>query len=335
MAMAMRELCRSLLKLCFLTGLLFPGVRAQSPFSSVSISVNWPHSCASYCIDTYGLETGNDIGGALGCAAPYANDCYCATSSKAASIATSFFPSCASRVCDSGDLADDLSVMEEIYASYCMNNGFTQPGMTNWYNPATATTEATSSTASTASLAPGTTTKVSYVTQTTTSPPGANSAGTTLPGLGKCLLLLVFSLVGPFVLAGRLLQVLSSPCSLQSSPVHFPSSSRFAVPRRTPSDSQIKLIDCSLPSNHPSHLHNLRQLGRLHLSRRVPLLRYQHSRPRRRPWCRARRRPAPSCCRSHLLPSPPPPPPCGSLPRCYACTTSIGQPIGWGSSPFL
>jgi hypothetical protein len=185
---------------------------ASADITTVSLAYSYPHDCVNKCLTTSAFVVPAIwMGEAQGCGLPMVNDCYCRTDSHAASVATSFVSDCVSQSCAAGDRSDDLSAMKSIYASYCMGAGFTQPGMTDWYNPATATTSQTSS----SSASPGsnagntvvgstsTTTEVTLVTQTTTGQPSSN-AGTTSPGvlLGKLYLLL-----GPAFLAMGLLQV--------------------------------------------------------------------------------------------------------------------------------
>ncbi|AEO62962.1 uncharacterized protein THITE_2141166 [Thermothielavioides terrestris NRRL 8126] len=122
---------------------------------------DWPHTCVQNCLGRWPMEYSN-VGSELKCDEPFYNDCYCATAAASASKASSFLEACASTACRGGDFSLDLSAMESIYASYCMANGFTQPGATNWYNPATATQ----------GLAQDTT----HVTQTTTSGSLADSS---------------------------------------------------------------------------------------------------------------------------------------------------------------
>ncbi|KPM39063.1 hypothetical protein AK830_g7478 [Neonectria ditissima] len=96
------------------------------------------HSCISKCL-YYTYLT--DMGKAMGCGAPYDNNCYCATASASATVADGFMSKCASSLCQRGDYTLDLSSMQSYYGSYCMAAGYTQPGATEWYNPAEATSE--------------------------------------------------------------------------------------------------------------------------------------------------------------------------------------------------
>jgi hypothetical protein len=153
----------------------------------------WSHPCVERCLGRWAALYDN-IGSALQCASPFYNECYCATAAASASKATSYLASCASTSCKAGDITMDLSAMQSLYASYCMENGFTQPGATAWYNPSATETGAP---------APGsTTTRLSVVTQTIASDSGGDSS--TQPW-GKCLLPLAV------VVAALLLQVLYSP----------------------------------------------------------------------------------------------------------------------------
>lgn len=163
---------------------------------------DWPHSCVQYCLGRWPSLYDN-IGEALECGKPYYNNCYCATAAASASRATSFLASCASQSCAGGDLTVDLSAMQSNYASYCMENGFTQPGATAWYNPGATETRdpAPGSTGKTDPGPASTTTRVSVVTHTTTSDSESGGKPSSQPW-GKCLLPLAV------VVAALLLQVL-------------------------------------------------------------------------------------------------------------------------------
>ena len=148
---------------------------------SINNDLGVGHHCVSRCL-IYTLYVGDDIGDALKCGEPYDNDCYCATASASASVATSWLDKCAGSACAAGDLTRDLSTMQSIYASYCMNAGFTQPGATAWYDPSAA--ETTSSKTATAepsrtatSGPPETTTQLTIVTQTTSGEGSGRSRG--------------------------------------------------------------------------------------------------------------------------------------------------------------
>ncbi|KAH6637123.1 hypothetical protein F5144DRAFT_207228 [Chaetomium tenue] len=169
--MALKEgLLGRLLSLLLLYPQALLAVETVSEFGA-----DWPHSCVQYCLGRWPSLYDN-IGGALQCGRPFYNECYCATAAASASRATSFLASCASTSCEGGDVTLDLSAMQSIYASYCMENGFTQPGATAWYKPAAETgAPAPGSTGETDS-APLTTTRVSVVTQTTASDSGADSS---------------------------------------------------------------------------------------------------------------------------------------------------------------
>jgi hypothetical protein len=198
--------------MAYKTGLLGPVVsllllpQALLAVETVSrFGEEWPHSCVPRCLGDNPSFYDN-IGDALECGRPFYNNCYCATAAASASKATSFLASCASQSCSAGDLTVDLSAMESKYASYCMENGFTQPGATAWYNPdATETRDPVPG--STEAIDPGpasTTTRVSVVTQTTTSDSDSGADSSSQPW-GKCLLPLAV------VVAALLLQVLCSP----------------------------------------------------------------------------------------------------------------------------
>jgi hypothetical protein len=159
---------------------------------TVSITSFYPanqHQCVTDCIYADILT---NIADALHCATPYANDCFCNTGSASASVATSWLSDCASSYCSAGDLSDDLTSMQSIYASYCIAAGFTQPGATDWYNPARQTATTMASPAQTAALgATATTTQVTVVTQTA---PSTGGSAVTQPQ-GKFLLLLAMVMV--------------------------------------------------------------------------------------------------------------------------------------------
>ncbi|RGP64735.1 hypothetical protein FSPOR_7671 [Fusarium sporotrichioides] len=115
----------------------------SADFESVTIGSNLDnvgHTCISKCLYYTVLS---DMGRAMGCDDPYDNNCYCATAAASASQADNFMSKCATSLCSAGDRARDLTSMQSYYASYCMGAGFTQPGATEWYNPAEATEEAT------------------------------------------------------------------------------------------------------------------------------------------------------------------------------------------------
>ena len=165
---------------------------------SVSISANLKgvgHTCISKCLYYTVLS---DIGEALNCDTPYDNNCYCATAAQSASVADEHMSRCASSMCKAGDLKLDLTSMQSFYGSYCMAAGYTQPGATNWYNPAQATEEPKSEepkdTGSDKDAKPSqtangdtpqTSTQLTIVTQTTENDNGATRSR------GKFLLLLV------------------------------------------------------------------------------------------------------------------------------------------------
>ncbi len=193
-------------------------------FATLSLTIQYPHGCVAQCLD---VDPFPDIGVKLGCARPYNNDCYCATDAHAASVVSSYLPQCASSICSSGDLLDDLTAMESIYASYCLNAGYTAPGMTAWYNVGVTTARTgPQPTTGAGSAAPSTTTQLTYVTETNR----PNGAGTTASPLGKSLLLSVLLLGSwlPAVVA-VLLQVRAIPNVFTH---HFCCCVPFAVHRR-------------------------------------------------------------------------------------------------------
>ncbi|EXK88994.1 hypothetical protein FOQG_08227 [Fusarium oxysporum f. sp. raphani 54005] len=123
--------------------LLFLPLALSADFESVTISANLDnvgHACISKCL-YYTLLS--DMGRAMGCDDPYDNNCYCATAAASANKADGFMSKCATSLCSAGDRSRDLTSMQSYYASYCMGAGFTQPGATEWYNPAEATEEPT------------------------------------------------------------------------------------------------------------------------------------------------------------------------------------------------
>jgi len=134
--------------------------------TTVSITVNYPHTCVRRCLSSPGVY--EDMGSIMKCATPYANDCYCATLAPSASRAASWVSQCVSSRCAEGDLSMDLSAMGSVYASYCMGAGLTQPGATNWFNPQAVTTPASPGRTDPPS-APATTTELTVVTETSRS----------------------------------------------------------------------------------------------------------------------------------------------------------------------
>lgn len=186
--------------LCLL--LLYPQALLAVGTGTVSkFGEDWPHDCVQYCLGRW-PNVYDNMGSALQCGKPFYNECYCATAAASASLATSFLASCASTSCAGGDVTLDLSAMQSIYASYCMENGFTQPGATAWYSPAAETGAPAPGNTGETDSAPLTTTRVSVVTQMTAPDSGGSSS---TQSWGKCLLPLVA------VVAAILLQVLYSP----------------------------------------------------------------------------------------------------------------------------
>ncbi|KAF5662223.1 hypothetical protein FHETE_8113 [Fusarium heterosporum] len=123
--------------------LLYLPVVLSADFESVTISENLrnvAHTCISKCLY---YTVFFDMGQAMGCDDPYDNNCYCATAAASASKADGFMSKCATSLCSAGDRSRDLTSMQSFYGSYCMGAGFTQPGATEWYNPAEATEEPT------------------------------------------------------------------------------------------------------------------------------------------------------------------------------------------------
>jgi hypothetical protein len=157
---------------------------------TVTISRDIPnggHPCVSRCL-WYTIFA--DLGSAMGCANPYENACFCATNTNAFTLADDHINSCASERCSKGDIPQDLTSMQSIYASYCMGAGFTQAGATEWFNPAETTgasgggdeneggsggDPAPSQTDNSGAIR--TTTQVSIVTKTTESSSSTQSVG--------------------------------------------------------------------------------------------------------------------------------------------------------------
>jgi hypothetical protein len=134
---------------------------AADPVSITSYIGDSEHGCIRKCLYFPGVY--EDVGTALACATPYDNNCYCATASASASVAKQFIESCASKSCNKGDFSQDITSLRSYYASYCMANGFTQPGLAGWV-PAAATSSPTQDTGT-----PETSTQLTIVTATTQS----------------------------------------------------------------------------------------------------------------------------------------------------------------------
>lgn len=170
--------------------LLYSWLSATNAANTVTIDANFSksgHSCIKRCLwypNVVGQDV-NDLGSILDCGYPYNNECYCPTATASASMASKYIDSCASSRCQKGDLSLDLGSMRSFYASYCMDNGFTQAGVTAWV-PAAATSSFKTSAASTDkpeptatgdSGAPQTTTQLTIVTATTDASGGSKSRG--------------------------------------------------------------------------------------------------------------------------------------------------------------
>jgi hypothetical protein len=176
-------------------------VRAIETVSIYSLTPTNEHQCVTSCLWNNLYE---DVGYPLLCGHPYANNCYCATNSVSASKASAFLSKCGSSSCAAGDLSNDLTAMQSIYASYCMNAGYTQPGATAWFTmegaaptpTGTATPGQRTSSGPQETTVP-TTTQVTLVTQTV----AASSAPGTSRPQGKSIALLLLLAVGaPLVL---------------------------------------------------------------------------------------------------------------------------------------
>ena len=102
---------------------------------TVSIDKKIPtnaHACIDDCL-MRPYHSDPDIGAALQCGDPYEDECYCATVTASASVASRHINECASSHCAAGDMTRDISSMRAIYASYCIAAGFTQPIVSAWY----------------------------------------------------------------------------------------------------------------------------------------------------------------------------------------------------------
>ena len=129
----------------------------------MSISSHYPrnqHRCVTQCIWAIGYS---DIGNALKCGNPYDNNCFCNIASASASAASSWLTACGSSACSAGDITADVTSMHSIYGSYCMNAGFTQPGVTDWLHRSTTITQPEQTPTSNSAQ---TTTQLTVVTQT-------------------------------------------------------------------------------------------------------------------------------------------------------------------------
>lgn len=74
--------------------------------------------CARSCL--YDIPS-DDLNSALGCDAPFPNDCYCRTDQF--TLATSFLSSCASLYCTIGNYGPDYTSEASLYGSYCRAAG--------------------------------------------------------------------------------------------------------------------------------------------------------------------------------------------------------------------
>ena len=150
--------------------------RAIVPVSIATMIPTTEHVCVTRCLYYFWWGNYYGVGEPLSCGVPYDNDCWCATNSASASKARSYITSCASTFCAAGDFSNDLTSIHSVYASYCMNAGYTQPGATDWYTmggPKSSTTSPTTSPATSPTTSPTTSpmpqqTPSSGATQTTT-----------------------------------------------------------------------------------------------------------------------------------------------------------------------
>jgi hypothetical protein len=139
---------------------------------TVSIRPTYPHDCVNKCVYEPDWQMTTAIEDILGCGSPVANNCYCATASASASAVESWISACAATRCGKGDISDDRNAMRSIYASYCLQAGFTAPIISTWYSPATTTASSPKDTSGAITTTP-TATQVTVVTQTA---PPSNSA---------------------------------------------------------------------------------------------------------------------------------------------------------------
>jgi hypothetical protein len=182
---------------CWITSplLILAAILAPLSFSieTVTIEVKSQHGCVSTCLGFKNHLTSSDIASALNCNYPWDNNCYCATATESASKASSWIKKCASEECSAGDIPQDQKSMFIIYASYCIQAGFTQPGATEWFNP----TQSASSTAI-PTYPPAPITELTLVTSTAST---ITSDGTSpTRSQGKCLLLFAVAVMVPWVL---------------------------------------------------------------------------------------------------------------------------------------
>ncbi len=166
--------------------------RALQTVSIYSVTPTTEHRCVTQCV--WGGYY-SDVGGALSCGTPYANDCYCATDSVSASKASSFLSKCGSATCAAGDYSNDMTAMQSVYVSYCMNAGYTPPGATAWYTMGgdSPTATRTPTPGQRTSTGPqqttlSTTTQLTLVTQTVAP---SSAPGTTTPQSKLMALLLL------------------------------------------------------------------------------------------------------------------------------------------------
>lgn len=120
-----------------LASLIFPPL-CTTQFLSIDEKFNNVHACVSRCLDAINY---NDVIEALSCGSPVDNACYCPTETSSISKATSFLASCATASCAAGDLKRDEPFMLGMYATYCYEAGFTQPGLEPTEAPSTATSD--------------------------------------------------------------------------------------------------------------------------------------------------------------------------------------------------
>lgn len=165
----LRRLLPILLALCPLT------LAAETTVSIEDVIPSEGHECVSSCIDYPNVvgEDVNDIGSALACGIPYENACWCATATASINSVSKHINSCASNRCSAGDLDRDISTMRAVYAGYCLDAGFTQPLVSDWYTTSeeSSSDDKASSTAEPSGTTdPGpaqTTTQLTLVTETT------------------------------------------------------------------------------------------------------------------------------------------------------------------------
>jgi hypothetical protein len=100
----------------------------QAAIDSFSLTITSQHPCVDTCLvgDKGDYAVSGNMLAALGCQTPFDNHCYCATATSASSKVTSFISKCATSSCGAGDVDQDVTIMQSIYASYCLQAGYSQ-----------------------------------------------------------------------------------------------------------------------------------------------------------------------------------------------------------------